>query len=488
MANVSTGPSSAASQSETAGPDSTSRTPPTTASATQPMSGSGPVSSATAAAKAGAEPRKWADANSTANDGARSPSDARAWPAARRPASSGSAESTRAPPAFTTPGYADHPESSMRGTTAGYLRPCPAALLPGKYFPARHSDAFEYNRYECRFSGRRDAAMPQDTGRPPEAGITDAAGRRGWPAGDRPAGTGQDPPSGPLAGVRVLDLTSVVMGPLATQILGDLGADVITVENRGGDINRIMSPGPRRGLSGISLNLLRNKRNIVLDAGHPEGRSALLRIAAGCDVFVSNLRPGSLNRLRLGYPDVAAARPDVIYCQAQGFPSDSPQADAPAFDDIIQAASGVPDVLRRAGGTSGLVPTLLADKVCGLVLTYSIIAALFHRERTGEGQHVEVPMTDAMRAFLLVEHGSAAISRPPSGPAGYQRILTPLRGALRTADGWIAVQPHGDAQWGALLRAAGLDDLVGDPRLSRRGIWLDPGFGYATLGRVLAAR
>jgi crotonobetainyl-CoA:carnitine CoA-transferase CaiB-like acyl-CoA transferase len=291
-----------------------------------------------------------------------------------------------------------------------------------------------------------------------------------------------------MAGIRVLDLTSVVMGPLATQILGDLGADVITVETSGGDINRIMGPGPRPGLSGVSLNLLRNKRNIGLDLGHPEGRAALLRIAAGCDVFVSNLRPGSLGRLRLGYPDVAAARADVIYCQAQGFPSDGPQADAPAFDDIIQAACGVPDVLRRAGGTPGLVPTLLADKVCGLVLAYSVIAALFHRERTGEGQHVEVPMTDAMLAFVLVEHGGAAISRPPRGPAGYRRVLTPLRGALRTADGWIAVQPHRDAHWGALLRAAGLDDLVGDPRLSRRGIWLEPGFGYATLGRVLAAK
>ncbi len=240
-----------------------------------------------------------------------------------------------------------------------------------------------------------------------------------------------------------------------------------------------MGPGPRPGLSGVSLNLLRNKRNIALDVGHAEGRAALLRVAGGCDVFVSNLRPGSLARLRLGYPDVAAARPDVIYCQAHGFPSDSPQADAPAFDDIIQAACGVPDVLRRAGGTPGLVPTLLADKVCGLVLAYSIIAALFHRERTGEGQRVEVPMTDAMLAFLLVEHGGAAISRPPRGPAGYQRILTPLRGALRTADGWIVVQPHRDSHWAALLRAAGLEDLIGDPRLSRRGIWLEPGFGYA---------
>ena len=294
--------------------------------------------------------------------------------------------------------------------------------------------------------------------------------------------------AGPLDGIRVLDLSSVVMGPLATQILGDLGADVITVENRDGDINRAMGAGPLPGLSGVSLNLLRNKRNIALDIAHPDGRAALLRVAAGCDVFVTNLRPGSVARLRLRYPDVAAVRPDVIYCQAHGFPSDGPQADAPAFDDVIQAACGVSDVMRRATGQPGLMPTLLADKVSGLVLACAILAALFHRARTGEGQRVEVPMTDAMLAFLLVEHGGGAIPRPARGPAGYQRILTPLRGALRTADGWIAVQPHRAAHWAALLRAAGHDDLVGDPRLSRRALWLDPGFGYATLSRVLAAK
>jgi crotonobetainyl-CoA:carnitine CoA-transferase CaiB-like acyl-CoA transferase len=134
------------------------------------------------------------------------------------------------------------------------------------------------------------------------------------------------------------------------------------------------------------------------------------------------------------------------------------------------------------------MPTLLADKVSGLVLAYSIIAALFHRARNGEGQKVEVPMADAMLAFLLVEHGSGAISRPARGPAGYQRILTPLRGALQTADGWIAVQPHRAAHWTALLRAAGHDDLVGDPRLSSRALWREPGFGYATLSRVLATK
>lgn len=293
---------------------------------------------------------------------------------------------------------------------------------------------------------------------------------------------------GPLAGVRVLDLTSVVMGPLATQILGDLGADVITLESRDGDINRTMSKGPLPGLSGVSLNLLRNKRNVTVDIAHPDGRAALLRIAAGCDVFVTNLRPESVGRLHLAYRDVAAVRPDVIYCQANGFPSDSPEANEPAFDDIIQAASGVPDLLRLAGGAPGLVPTLLADKVCGLVIAYAIIAALFHREKTGQGQRVEVPMTDAMLAFLLVEHGGAAICRPPRGPAGYPRILTPLRAALRTSDGWIAVQPHREAHWQALVRAAGLDDLAGDPRLSNRSLWSEPGFGYATLSRVLAAK
>jgi len=291
-------------------------------------------------------------------------------------------------------------------------------------------------------------------------------------------------PTGPLAGVRVLDLTAVVMGPLATQILGDLGADVITVENRQGDINRTMTRGLVRGLSGVSLNLLRNKRNVTLDIANPMGHKTLLRIAATCDVFVTNLRPASIERLRLDYADIAAVRPDVIYCQANGFPADSDRANDPAFDDIIQTAGGVADVFKRAGLTPGLMPTLLADKVSGLVIAYAIIAALFHRERTGTGQRVEVPMTDALRAFLLAEHGGSAIVG--RGPAGYPRILTPLRAPTRTADGWLAVQPHRDEQWVALAREAGLDELADDPRLSNRGLWHEPSFGYETLGRVLA--
>jgi len=144
--------------------------------------------------------------------------------------------------------------------------------------------------------------------------------------------------------------------------------------------------------------------------------------------------------------------------------------------------------MQRAGLPPALVPMLLADKVCGLVIAYAVIAALLHRERTGQGQRVEVPMIDAMRAFTLVEHGGSAMSRPPRGPAGYPRILTPLRSTAATKDGWIALQPHRDEQWNALVRAAGLDDLVGDPRLSSRSLWREPGFGYATLSRVLATR
>ena len=304
---------------------------------------------------------------------------------------------------------------------------------------------------------------------------------------DKPGGAeaGAAAAAGPLAGIRVLDLTSVVMGPLATAILGDLGADVITIESRDGDINRTMSRGPVRGLSGVSLNLLRNKRNVAIDLARPDGQAAVRAIAARCDVFVTNLRPGSLQRAGLGYDDIAAARPDVIYCLANGFPSDGPDAGKPAFDDVIQAASAVPDVMSLAGLPAALAPMLLADKVCGLVLAYAILAALFHRERTGQGQRVEVPMSDAMRAFVLAEHGGSAISR--SGPPGYPRIMTPLRAAAQTADGgWIALQPHRTEQWDALVRAAGLDDLAGDQRLTNRSLWREPGFGYTVLGRVLA--
>ena len=272
--------------------------------------------------------------------------------------------------------------------------------------------------------------------------------------------------AGALKGIRVLDLTSVVMGPMATQILGDLGADVITVESARGETNRAMGPGPHSALSGTSLNLLRSKRNIALDLTHPDGRHVLMRLAATCDVFVTNLRPSSLVRLRLTYDEVRRARPDVVYCQAHGFPTDTDRANDPAYDDIIQSATGVADAARRAYGEPRLVPILVADKVAGLTIVYAVLAALFHRERSGEGQHIEVPMTQAMTAFMLVEHGAGGVSQPPTGPAGYQRILTPERRPQRTADGWINVLPYSKQQYDTLFAAGGREDLLGDARYS----------------------
>ncbi len=294
---------------------------------------------------------------------------------------------------------------------------------------------------------------------------------------------------GSLAGIRVLDLTSVVMGPMATQILGDLGADVITVESARGETNRAMGPGPHPALSGTSLNLLRSKRNITLDLKHPEGRDILMRLAATSDVFITNLRPSSLRRLRLTYDEVRDARPDIIYCQAQGFPAGTDCADDPAYDDIIQSAAGAVDATRLAYGQPLLVPTLVADKVSGLTIVYAVLAALFHRERSGEGQHIEVPMTQAMTAFMLVEHGAGGVSYPPVSPAGYQRILTPERRPQRTADGWISVLPYSKEQYDSLFAAGGREDLLGDARYADgRARIANSDFLYHQVRTILAQR
>lgn len=273
---------------------------------------------------------------------------------------------------------------------------------------------------------------------------------------------------GPLDGVMVLDLSSVVMGPMSTQLLGDMGADVVTIEDRAGDTNRSMGPGPQPNMSGVSLNLLRNKRSVGLDLKHPDGRAAFLRLAEGADVVVTNLRPGPLGRLGLTYDDVAVVRPDIVFCQAHGYPSDTDMADAPAYDDIIQSASAIGDLFQRQGHRPSLLPTLVADKVAGLTIANAVTAALFHRSRTGEGQHIEVPMIDVMRSFVLVEHGAGAIPEPPLDIAGYRRILTPERRPQQTSDGWINVLPYVAEHYQALFRAGGRDDLLDDERIATR--------------------
>lgn len=300
---------------------------------------------------------------------------------------------------------------------------------------------------------------------------------------------GHEATGGPLSGVRVLDLTSVVMGPYATQLLGDLGADVITVEPANGEANRAMGPGPLAQLSGTALNLLRNKRNINLDFKTPDGREALLAVAATCDVFVTNLRPGALARSGIAYADVAARRPDVVYCEAHGYPSGSERADEPAYDDVVQTETGIADATAHLTGRPMVAATIMADKVCGLSIVYAVSAALYRRAVSGRGEHIEVPMVETMRAFTLVEHGAGAVAEPKLGPAGYRRILNDKRGPWPTGDGWVMALPYTRRHYDAIFAAAGRHDLLGDPRYAsahdriEHSPWL-----YEQIGRMMPER
>lgn len=293
----------------------------------------------------------------------------------------------------------------------------------------------------------------------------------------------------PLDGVRIIDMTSVVMGPLGTHILADQGADVIAIEDRRGDTNRSMGIGPHPELSGVTMNLMRNKRSIGLDIRTPEGYEALGRLVAGADVFATNLRPGSRARARITYDDIKAFRPDIVYCAAAGYPVDSESADAPAYDDIIQSASGVPDLSRLVEQPPVLMPTLVADKSAGLVIANAIAVALFHRARTGEGSETTIAMTEVMRSYLLVEHGASAIPEPPLGAAGYARILTPERRPHATADGMVHVLPYDQRHYETIFRLGGRDDLIGDPRiLTRRSRMEHGGELYREVASILLQR
>jgi crotonobetainyl-CoA:carnitine CoA-transferase CaiB-like acyl-CoA transferase len=267
--------------------------------------------------------------------------------------------------------------------------------------------------------------------------------------------------AGPLVGIRVLELAAVIMGPYAGQLLGDLDADVIKVEHGVIDSSRVMGGGPDPELSGIALNLHRNKRSVGLDVKTPEGHEVLLQLLGTCDVFITNIRPASLARLGLTYEDLAPSMPRLIYCQSQGFALGSDDEDRPAYDDIIQAMTGLPWLNHEVLGQTAFMPTLIGDKVVGLTIAYGVLAALVHRERTGAGQRVEVPMFDAVLSFNLVEHLSRAAI--PGGPAGYSRIMSSQRGPHRTLDGYVAIMPYTDANWKALCGAVGRMDLLERP-------------------------
>jgi len=282
---------------------------------------------------------------------------------------------------------------------------------------------------------------------------------------------GGDTAPGALAGVRVIDLTSVVLGPLATQILGDYGADIIKVENLEGDLTRTSGVSLHPGMSSIFLAINRNKRSLAVDLKSAAGREILQRLVTGADVLVHNMRVAAIERLGFGYRAVVGINPDIVYCAATGFGQDGPDRDKPAFDDIIQAACGLASLNGIGREQPDYAPTLVADKATGMALANAVLAALFCRERSGRAQYVEVPMFETMVAFVLAEHLGGLTFDPAPAKAGYARLLAGGRKPAPTKDGHIAMLPYTGAHWAAFFNAAGRADLAqkygnGD-RLSR---------------------
>jgi crotonobetainyl-CoA:carnitine CoA-transferase CaiB-like acyl-CoA transferase len=284
--------------------------------------------------------------------------------------------------------------------------------------------------------------------------------------------------TGPLAGVRVLDMTSVVFGAYATQMLADMGADVIKVEfpggrrGGGGDIMRWAGHGQPDGpedLGPIFMTINRNKRSMLLDLRQEAARLAMRRLIATAEAFAVSVRYEGLKRLGLDYEAVRAIRPDVVYVHGCGYGSDGPYAGEPAYDDLIQSASGLADLLPRVDGDPRprLLPSLVADKVSGLFMAQAVCAALFHRQRTGEGQFIEIPMLECVTTFNLAEHLYGHVYDPPTGPWAYTRVANAERKPFRTRDGYIGLLPYTDKQWDEFFAIAGWGEtLARDPRFA----------------------
>lgn len=273
--------------------------------------------------------------------------------------------------------------------------------------------------------------------------------------------------SRPLSGIRVIDLTTVVVGPACTLRLADLGAEVIKVEPRGGDVLRgLGGPSPGGRHAGSYLHLNRGKRALGLDLKHPAGRAVLARLIAGGDVLVANMRPEALVRLGLDPDTLRAAQPRLVHCTITGFGPGGPYRGRPAYDSVVQGVSGIAGLSERRDGRPAYAPLLLADHVTGEIAASAILAALVARERTGTGASLEVPMHETMAAFVLAEHLGPRSFDPPIGPAGDARVLNPDNRPLATADGWISLTANTDAQVRAFLRAVGRPEMIDDPRLS----------------------
>ncbi len=274
--------------------------------------------------------------------------------------------------------------------------------------------------------------------------------------------------AGPLDGIRILDLTTVVLGPFATQLLADLGADVIKIEPPEGDNTRHLAPMRHAGMGAIFLHMNRNKRSLVLDLKHSAGREALLRLAAGADVLAYNTRPQAMQRLRLGYEDLRAVNPKLIYAGAVGFDPAGPYAGRPAYDDLIQGAVGFPWLMMKNGASSPrYVPATLCDRIVGQAMANAILAALVQRGRSGSGQAIDVPMFETMAQFVLGDHFGGRTFEPALGEAGYARVLARFRAPYETKDGHICVLVYNDKQWKSFFAQIGKSaEYAKDPRFA----------------------
>ncbi len=295
-----------------------------------------------------------------------------------------------------------------------------------------------------------------------------------------------------LEGIRIVDLSTVIFGPYATQMLADLGAEVIKIESPAGDTPRYMGQFKNTPyMGGTHLTVNRGKKSAVLDLKKPEDAAVLRKLIETADVFVHNIRARAITKLGFGYDDVKAIKPDIIYAHFTGFSQDGPWKDWPAYDDVIQAATGTTSLLSRVDGNPAprYLPSLIADKVSGTYGAQALLVALVHKLRTGEGQHVEVPMLDCFANFMLTEHLQDAVFEPPLGPIGYPRQLDPARQPFPTKDGHIVIVPYTDA------KIISLFDLLGDPEFLQaspfdtpKGRFQNMTGVYARIGELTPAR
>ncbi len=272
---------------------------------------------------------------------------------------------------------------------------------------------------------------------------------------------------GPLVGIRIIDLTAVVLGPLATMHLADMGADVIKVEPPEGDVLRNAGNAPSDRMGPMYLAMNRNKRSLCLDLKQPTALAALLRLIATADVLMHNTRPHAMQRLGLSYEHVRAINPRIIYGSSLGYKRSGPYGAKPAYDDLVQGVSGAAMLQSRVdGGPPRFMPSLVVDKTTGLHLAMGVLAALVHRERTGEGQAIEVPMLEAMTGFWLAEHLFDATYCPARGSMGYSRVLSPDRRPYPTRDGYVCAVVYTARHWQAFTDQLGRPELACDPRFA----------------------